>query len=105
MDKQKIEISQQKLLVELSVAATLYENNRQLTISQIEADLNNAQSSYESIRVALQNLVFDGIVSVRFQEKQQLLYQISEFGKYFFEKLIQENNNIKNLSNSIGGNS
>ena len=37
-----------------------------------------------------------------FYEKKKTLYQISEFGKYFFEKLLQENSNIKYFSDSIG---
>lgn len=102
MDKQKIELSQQKLLLELSLVSTLYKNDRQLSISQIRDVLHNPLYSNEFIRIALQNLVSYGIVAVEFYEKKKTLYQISEFGKYFFEKLLQENSNIKYFSDSIG---
>lgn len=47
MDKQKIELSQQKLLLELSLVSTLYKNDRQLSISQIRDVLHNPLYSNE----------------------------------------------------------
>ncbi len=104
MDKQKIELSQQRLILELSLISTLYKSGSKLSILQITGILNNTRYSNEFIRMALQNLVSYGIASVEFYEKQKTLYQISKFGKYFFEKLLQENSNIKKFSDSIGVN-
>lgn len=94
MDKQKIDLYQRKLFLELSIISILYNNKNQISLSQINEALDKSVYTPSFTDLALEKLVSYGIITVVLCDKSKILYGISEFGRYFFEKLLQENSNI-----------
>lgn len=104
MDKQKIELFQHNLFAEFTIGAVLYKNKSQQDIIQIKTQFKDNRYSDTFINSILRKLVSYGIITACLIERKKILFQITDFGNYFFAKLLSENNNIKEFINCIGDN-
>lgn len=94
MDKQKIEKTQRDISLELAILILLYENKKGLSIFEIADKIGIIKSFDNIMQKAIKNLVACGIITIKFVEKKEFLYLVSEFGRYFYEKLWQESNYV-----------
>lgn len=94
MDKQEIKKIQHSLSIELAILILLFENKKDLTVFDITNKIKAIKSTDNNIEKALENLVAYGIVTVNFHKNQKILYSISEFGEYFYEKLFPNNKHV-----------
>lgn len=96
MDKQKIISYQFELLTEIEIVSILGKKQNNLSISDISKQ-SKSSIPENDIHRALLKLVSYGIINVHFDENN-FLYSASEFGKYFYEKMIQNNEQFKEFS-------
>lgn len=91
------------LFAELLVGAILFKSSDWLTISAIKSI--SACNSYpdEYINQIIKDLIAYGLVAPHFHGATKFAFHITDFGKYYYNKLAKENSDIGQLIERIGG--
>lgn len=87
----------------LVVGMIFYTHPSALTLETIEQICKRAKISKLSPLVATTDLVSHGIISANINDKQDVCYQITEFGQYFFATVCRTNINAKELCEKVRG--
>ena len=95
MDKNDMNMLSNMLFAELLIGTILYKSSSELTISDIKKNPSCETYSEEYIAQIVNDLISYGIVFPRIKDAAQIVYSITDFGKYYFERLSEENKDIE----------
>lgn len=101
MDKQSLEHLSDILFEHMVIGIILYTYKRPLTIDAIVQICKKINITKISPSDVIIDLILHGIASAKFDTNQNLNYEITEFGKYFFNTFFKNNINAKNLYKNI----
>lgn len=102
MGKQKVSDIVNSLFAEIVVGAVLYKAILPMTISEIKAvSLCNRYPS-EYIERIIKKMISYGLVFPHLEGKDFSKFSITEFGKYYYNKLCEQNSDIGELMKQIG---
>ena len=91
MGKYKLEHVSDLLFEHMVVGMIFYTHPNTLTLDTIEQICKQKNFSKLSPLVATANLVSHGIISAHIDDKENVCYEITEFGQYFFNTVCQTN--------------
>lgn len=101
MGEYKLEHISDVLFEHLAVGMIFYTHPSSLTLDTIEQICKQEKISKLSPIVVTADLVSHGIISANIDDKQNVRYEITEFGQYFFTTVCRTNTNAKKLCEKV----
>lgn len=103
MGEYKLEHISDVLFEHLVVGMIFYTHTIALTLDTIEQICEQAKISKLTPFAVIADLVSHGIISANIDDKQNVRYEITEFGQYFFATVCQTNTDAKKLCEKVRG--
>ena len=103
MGKYELEYISDALFEHMLVGMIFYTYPSTLSVDMVEQICTHVQISKLSPHVAIADLISYGIISVKIDYERNLNYIITEFGKYFFDKVCQTNADAREKKKKIRG--
>lgn len=103
MDKYGLEYISDALFEHLMVGMIFYTYPSVLDGDTVEQICIHVQISKLPVHTAIADLISYGIISVEIDNERNLSYIITEFGKYFFDKVCQSNVDARELCKKLRG--
>ena len=89
MDKNTLTHISQILYAEIEIGTIILQSQQGLSVSDLKKQIPNKKYSEIDLSYIIKNLVSYGIVSPAFNSNATISYCITDFGKYYFDKLIE----------------
>lgn len=102
MGKQKINELLNCLFAEITVGVVLYESVLPMSVSEIKRVSLCNKYSTEYIEQIIKNLIAYGLVFPHLEGGFFSKFTITEFGRYYYNKLSEQNSDICELMKQIG---
>ena len=90
------------LFEHMLIGMVFFVNAEALTLVEASRIAQSFSVSNHALNSAIRHLVSHGIISSRFEDKHQLVYCITEFGKYFYNELCGTNRDAAELCERVG---
>ena len=103
MGKYKLEHVSDLLFEHMVVGMIFHTHTNTLTLDAIEQICKREKISKLSPLVATADLVSHGIISAHIDDKENVCYEITEFGQYFFNTVCQTNIYARELCEKVRG--
>jgi len=87
MDKSKMNYASAILFEHMRVGIVFFVYAEALTLVEVSKLSQSFSVSNNTLNLVIKNLVSHGIISSSFIDKHELVYCITEFGKYFYKEL------------------
>ena len=103
MDKRNLNTLSNMLFDELLIGAALYTASSELTVSALKVNPICGMFPEEYILQIINDLISYGLVSPHFTGTSKFSFSMTDFGRYYFEKLSKENVDFNTIITQIGG--
>lgn len=91
------------LFDELLIGAVLYKSSSELTTATLKGFPMCKMFSETYINQIINDLISYGLVSPHFTGTAKFSFSMTDFGRYYFEKLSKENVDFNTIITQIGG--
>lgn len=91
------------LFEHMKIGMIIYTSSMALTANEIQNTAKNMGISEYSLSLAIKDLILHGIISANFSRNHEIIYIITEFGRYFYNKFCSEEADAKKLCEDMRG--
>ena len=103
MDKKSLSTLSNMLFDELLIGAVLYKTSSELTIANLKSTPMCKMFSETYINQILNDLIAHGLVLPHFTGTANFSFSMTDFGRYYFKKLSEENADFSSIVRQLGG--